>query len=58
LGFGPVVWFAILMASLLVAGFAPRRWLERALCFDEATGSPSPPPSPSPSPSRPAVQEQ
>ena len=50
LGFGPVVWFAILMASLLVAGFAPRRWLERALCFDEATGSPSP--------SRPAVQEQ
>jgi uncharacterized membrane protein YphA (DoxX/SURF4 family) len=31
LGFGPVVWFALLMASLLVSGFAPRAWLERAL---------------------------
>ena len=50
LGFGPVVWFAILMASLLVAGFAPRRWLERALCFHAATGSASPP--------TPPVQEQ
>jgi uncharacterized membrane protein YphA (DoxX/SURF4 family) len=36
LGFGPVVWFALLMASLLVAGFAPRRWLERALGFPPA----------------------
>jgi hypothetical protein len=31
LGFGPVIWFALLMASLLVACFTPRRWLERAL---------------------------
>jgi hypothetical protein len=31
LGFGPVVWFALLMASLLVACWAPQPWLERAL---------------------------
>jgi Vitamin K-dependent gamma-carboxylase len=31
LGFGPVIWFALLMASLLLACFAPRHWLERAL---------------------------
>jgi hypothetical protein len=31
LGFGPVIWFAILMASLLIACFTPRNWLERAL---------------------------
>ena len=31
LGFGPVIRFALLMASLLVACFAPVRWLERAL---------------------------
>ena len=31
LGFGPVIWFALLMSSLLVACFAPRPWLERAL---------------------------
>jgi len=31
LGFGPVVWFALLMASLLIACFAPQPWLERAL---------------------------
>jgi hypothetical protein len=30
LGFGPVVWFALLMASLLVSCFAPAHWLERA----------------------------
>jgi uncharacterized membrane protein YphA (DoxX/SURF4 family) len=32
LGFGPVVWFALLMAALLVSCFAPTRWLERGLC--------------------------
>lgn len=31
LGFGPVIWFASLMASLLVACFAPRAWLERSM---------------------------
>ena len=31
LGFGPVIWFALLMSSLLIACFAPRRWLERVL---------------------------
>src|SRR5262249_30582468 len=31
LGFGPVVWFALLMASLLVACFAPQPWLAKAL---------------------------
>ena len=31
LGFGPVIWFALLMASLLVSCFAPIQWLERAL---------------------------
>jgi hypothetical protein len=35
LGFGPVIWFAVLMASLLVACFAPRPWLERALRIDQ-----------------------
>lgn len=30
LGFGPVIWFALLMATLLVSCFAPARWLERA----------------------------
>jgi uncharacterized membrane protein YphA (DoxX/SURF4 family) len=34
LGFGPVIWFALLMSSLLVACFAPRPWLERALRLD------------------------
>jgi uncharacterized membrane protein YphA (DoxX/SURF4 family) len=29
--FGPVVWFALLMMALLVAGFAPVAWLERGL---------------------------
>jgi hypothetical protein len=29
--FGPVVWFALLMMALLLAGFAPVGWLERAL---------------------------
>lgn len=29
--FGPVIWFALLMASLLVSCFAPVTWLERAL---------------------------
>jgi uncharacterized membrane protein YphA (DoxX/SURF4 family) len=31
LGFGPVIYFALLMSSLLVACFAPQHWLERAL---------------------------
>jgi hypothetical protein len=29
--FGPVIWFSLLMASLLVACFAPLRWLERTV---------------------------
>jgi hypothetical protein len=29
--FGPVIWFALLMASLLVACFAPLPWLERSV---------------------------
>jgi hypothetical protein len=28
--FGPVIWFSLLMASLLVACFGPLRWLEAA----------------------------
>lgn len=29
--FGPVIWFSLLMMSLLLACFGPTRWLERAL---------------------------
>jgi uncharacterized membrane protein YphA (DoxX/SURF4 family) len=29
--FGPVIWFSLLMTSLLVASFAPVQWLDRAL---------------------------
>jgi hypothetical protein len=29
--FGPVIWFSLLMMTLLVASYAPARWLERAL---------------------------
>lgn len=29
--FGPLIWFSLLMMSLLVGGFAPARWLEQAL---------------------------
>ena len=29
--FGPVIWFSLLMASLLVACFAPLEWLERTV---------------------------
>jgi uncharacterized membrane protein YphA (DoxX/SURF4 family) len=29
--FGPVIWFSLLMCTLLAAGFLPDRWLERAL---------------------------
>lgn len=29
--FGPVIWFSLLMISLLVASYAPERWLARAL---------------------------
>lgn len=29
--FGPVIWFSLLMASLLVASFAPLTWLERSV---------------------------
>jgi hypothetical protein len=28
--FGPVIWFSLLMMALLVAGYAPIAWLERA----------------------------
>lgn len=28
--FGPVIWFSLLMMSLVVAGFAPEAWLKRA----------------------------
>jgi uncharacterized membrane protein YphA (DoxX/SURF4 family) len=45
LGFGPVVWFALLMASLLVACFAPAGWLERALRLGDAMSPPRPQPS-------------
>ena len=36
LSFGPVVWFALLMASLLVSCFAPVAWLERAFRLGRA----------------------
>jgi hypothetical protein len=29
--FGPVVWFSLLMAGLLVGCFGPLRWLERTV---------------------------
>jgi uncharacterized membrane protein YphA (DoxX/SURF4 family) len=29
--FGPVIWFSLLMMSLLVCGYLPSRWLRRAL---------------------------
>lgn len=29
--FGPVIWFSLLMIALLVASYAPERWLARAL---------------------------
>ncbi len=35
--FGPVVWFALLMMTMLVASFAPAAWLERALDAPGAT---------------------
>jgi len=35
LGFGPVVWFALLMAALLVCCCAPASWLERALSLSQ-----------------------
>ena len=38
LGFGPVIWFALLMASLLVACFTPRPWLDRALRLSDRVG--------------------
>jgi hypothetical protein len=31
--FGPVIWFSLLMISLLVAGYAPERWLVRAFAW-------------------------
>jgi hypothetical protein len=40
LGFGPVVWFALLMAVLLVSCFAPTAWLERSLRFAKGTDEP------------------
>jgi uncharacterized membrane protein YphA (DoxX/SURF4 family) len=29
--FGPVIWFSLMMISLLISGYAPERWLARAL---------------------------
>jgi uncharacterized membrane protein YphA (DoxX/SURF4 family) len=34
--FGPVIWFSLLMITLLVASFAPERWLVRALTLGRA----------------------
>jgi hypothetical protein len=31
--FGPVIWFSLLMIALLVASYAPERWLARAFAF-------------------------
>jgi uncharacterized membrane protein YphA (DoxX/SURF4 family) len=42
LGFGPVIWFALLMAALLVSCFAPVAWLERGLRLGEKSGAAPP----------------
>jgi uncharacterized membrane protein YphA (DoxX/SURF4 family) len=34
--FGPVIWFSLLMITLLVASYAPERWLVRALTLRRA----------------------
>ena len=34
--FGPVIWFALLMSTLLVGCYAPERWLRRAFRADPA----------------------
>jgi hypothetical protein len=34
--FGPVIWFSLLMITLLVASYAPERWLVRALSLRSA----------------------
>jgi hypothetical protein len=34
--FGPVIWFSLLMMTLLAASYAPARWLSRVLRFDPA----------------------
>jgi hypothetical protein len=36
--FGPVIWFSLLMISLLVASYAPERWLVRALAWRSPPG--------------------
>lgn len=41
--FGPVVWFALLMMSLIAGGFLPVPWLERALARLEPRAPPPPP---------------
>jgi hypothetical protein len=38
--FGPVIWFSLLMMTLLVASYAPAPWLARAL---RLRASPRPP---------------
>jgi uncharacterized membrane protein YphA (DoxX/SURF4 family) len=35
--FGPVIWFSLLMITLLISSYAPERWLVRALRFERAT---------------------
>jgi uncharacterized membrane protein YphA (DoxX/SURF4 family) len=37
--FGPVIWFSLLMIILLVASYAPSRWLERALGWRPRAGA-------------------
>ena len=39
--FGPLIWFSLLMMSLLVASFAPARWLERLLRTSRAPAAPA-----------------
>jgi len=36
--FGPVIWFALLMSTLLVACYAPERWLRRLFTLDRNPG--------------------
>ena len=38
--FGPVIWFSVLMMTLLVASYAPIKWLER-VPFIARMGQPS-----------------
>jgi hypothetical protein len=40
--FGPLIWFSLLMMSLLVACFTPARWLERLFRTSPAPAEPAP----------------